>query len=62
MDKTSSGGVLRQTELGSSYHICILYDLPRAGAIAQPATVEVWLLQEAANTHPFPADSCELVY
>ena len=41
MDKTSSGGVLRQTELGSSNHICILYDLPRAGEIGQPATLEV---------------------
>ena len=60
--KTGSGGILRQTKLGGSGHICALYDLPRAGTTGQPEIVEVLVVQEDADTHPLSVDSRELVY
>ena len=38
-----------------------MHGLPRTGAAGQYTTVEMSLLQEAADTHPFPVDSCEFM-
>ena len=59
MGEVDYGGGLGQAKLGSSGRLRTVYDLPRANPAAQSTTVEVPPLQEAADTHPFPVDSCE---
>ena len=61
VDKVGDRSGIRQAELGNSDHLCDLYNLPDTNAGDQCSTVEIPLLQKAANTHPFPVDSCELI-
>ena len=61
MGEVGDRGDLRQAKLGNSDHLCNLHNLPDTNAGGQCSTVEVPLLQKAANTHPFPVDSCEFL-
>ena len=61
MGEVGDRGDLRQAKLGNSDHLYNLHNLPDTNAGGQCSTVEVPLLQKAANTHPFPVDSCEFL-
>jgi len=62
MGEDSDRGSFSQAKLGYTDHRCNLHHFLDSDAGNKRTTVEDPVLQKATNTHPFPIDSCELLF